>query len=54
MIAGYDITERVTALQALQESRDRYELALRGADLGVWDWTRESGEMIFSDRYFLN
>ena len=51
VIAGYDITERVAALKALQESRDRYELALRGADLGVWDWTRESGEMIFSDRY---
>jgi PAS domain S-box-containing protein len=51
VIAGYDITERVMALQALRESRDRYELALSGADLGVWDWTRETGEMIFSDRY---
>ena len=51
VIAGYEVTERVKAMQALQESRERYELALMGADLGVWDWNAETDEMLFSNRW---
>ncbi len=46
-----DITDRKEAQGALDEVRERYELALQGADLGVWDWNPESDEMIFSDRW---
>ena len=46
-----DISERKEAQIALDETRERYELALKGADLGVWDWNAEDDEMIFSDRW---
>ncbi|MFW9788421.1 MAG: PAS domain S-box protein [Candidatus Thorarchaeota archaeon] len=46
-----DITERKVTQAALDESRERYELALQGADLGVWDWNAEADEMIFSKRW---
>jgi PAS domain S-box-containing protein len=46
-----DVTERVKVQEALNESRERYELALKGADLGVWDWNADADEMIFSDRW---
>ncbi|MHA2079742.1 MAG: PAS domain-containing sensor histidine kinase [Candidatus Thorarchaeota archaeon] len=46
-----DVTERVKTQAALDESRERYELALIGADLGVWDWDAEADEMIFSERW---
>ncbi|MGY5865374.1 MAG: PAS domain S-box protein [Candidatus Thorarchaeota archaeon] len=46
-----DITERKESQAALDETRERYELAMKGADLGIWDWNAESDEMIFSDRW---
>ncbi|MFW9812503.1 MAG: PAS domain S-box protein [Candidatus Thorarchaeota archaeon] len=46
-----NITERKRTQAALDETRERYELALRGADLGVWDWNAEKDVMIFSDRW---
>jgi PAS domain S-box-containing protein len=47
----WDTTEQMEQDAALDESRERYELALRGADLGVWDWNAEQDVMIFSDRW---
>jgi len=46
-----DITERKEAQAKLDGLLERYELALKGADLGVWDWDAEKDEMIFSDRW---
>ncbi|MHA1949668.1 MAG: PAS domain S-box protein [Candidatus Thorarchaeota archaeon] len=46
-----DITDRKVTQSALDEIRERYELALRGAELGVWDWNSESDEMVFSERW---
>jgi diguanylate cyclase (GGDEF)-like protein/PAS domain S-box-containing protein len=39
-----DITERKRAAQQLADSEQRMELALNGADLGLWDWHIPSGE----------
>ncbi|MFW9806270.1 MAG: PAS domain S-box protein, partial [Candidatus Thorarchaeota archaeon] len=47
----WDTTERNVAQLALDEVRERYELALKGADLGVWDWNAEADEMVFSERW---
>ena len=46
-----DITARKEAEQALRKSEERLELALRGADLGFWDWDICSGAVFFSDRW---
>jgi PAS domain-containing protein len=49
-IVGLDITDRKRMEEALLENRQRLELALEGADLGLWDWNIQTGEMIFNKR----
>ena len=46
-----DITERKQAEQRLRQQEERLDLALRGADLGLWDWHIESGEVVFNERW---
>jgi two-component system, cell cycle sensor histidine kinase and response regulator CckA len=46
-----DITERKQARKALRDSRQRLELALQGADLGLWDWNVKTSEVFYNDRW---
>jgi len=46
-----DITERKQAENSRHESEQRLELALMGADLGLWDWNMETGTVFYSDRW---
>jgi PAS domain S-box-containing protein len=39
------------AEQALKESEKRLELALKGAELGTWDWNVKTGEVKFNQRW---
>lgn len=45
-----DVTERTRTEDALRKTQERLELALHGANLGLWDWDISSNEIIFSDR----
>jgi diguanylate cyclase (GGDEF)-like protein/PAS domain S-box-containing protein len=46
-----EIVERWRVEQALRESEERYALAVRGANDGVWDWDREEDRIYFSPRW---
>ena len=45
-----DITERARAEQALWESEERWQLALRGNNDGIWDWNARDGRLFVSAR----
>ena len=46
-----DITERQQAEEALKESEEQLQLALMGADLGLWDWNIQTGDVRFNERW---
>nr|MDZ8164100.1 GAF domain-containing protein [Nostoc sp. CmiSLP01]MDZ8284361.1 GAF domain-containing protein [Nostoc sp. ChiSLP01] len=46
-----DITERRQTAQALQESEERWQLALQGNNDGIWDWNLKTNEVFFSTRW---
>jgi diguanylate cyclase (GGDEF)-like protein/PAS domain S-box-containing protein len=45
------IRERIRVEAALSESEQRYALAVRGANDGIWDWDLRSGRVHFSSRW---
>ncbi|HEY9749195.1 MAG TPA: PAS domain-containing protein [Allocoleopsis sp.] len=47
----FDITERRQTEQALRESEERWQLALRGNNDGIWDWDIQTNAVFLSDRY---
>ncbi len=48
---GRDITERVMAQQALEESNERWKFAIESSGDGVWDWDVANGTVAFSGRW---
>jgi len=47
---GVDVTATRELEQALQDSRERLELALEGTSDGIWDWNLVTGEFWLSPR----
>jgi PAS domain S-box-containing protein len=45
-----DITDRLESEDALKESEERFAVAVRGSNDGIWDWDVRSGRIHFSDR----
>jgi PAS domain S-box-containing protein len=41
---AHDVTD-------IQETQERLELALQGAELGTWDWNIPSGDVVFNARW---
>ena len=51
VVNARDITDRNLDQEALQQSEERLELAIRGTSDGLWDWTIESGAEYWSPRF---
>ncbi|MCT7951514.1 PAS domain S-box protein [Ancylothrix sp. C2] len=49
--ASHDITRRKLVEEKLRFSEDRWQLALRGNNDGIWDWNIENNETFFSVRW---
>lgn len=46
-----DITERVYAEEQLKESERRLNLATSSANVGLWDWSVQTGETVFNEQW---
>ena len=46
-----DITKRKMAEKELHEAQERYEVAISGASVGLWDWNVTTNELYWSPRF---
>ena len=51
MLTYFDITELKRIEQALAQSVERYDLAMRGSNEGLWDWDQKADVLHISPRF---
>ncbi len=47
-----EITERKRVEDALRQSEERLALAVKGGNVGLWDFRIKEGELSINDRYY--
>ncbi len=50
MAIGIDITQRKKSEDALQEAREKLNIALENAGIGIWEWDLITGEVIWDEK----
>lgn len=50
-LLNVETARRLTGERAARESEDRWNAALVGSELGVWDWNAATDEVYFSDQW---
>ncbi|PGF14907.1 two-component system sensor histidine kinase/response regulator [Natrinema sp. CBA1119] len=51
MVVSRDITERTQRIEEIERLKERLELAIEGANLGVWDWDMTTDEVEFNEQW---
>jgi len=51
MVISRDITKRKDRVRDIQTLKERLELAVEGANLGVWDWDMTTDEVEFNEQW---
>lgn len=51
MAVSRNVTERKQQVEEIQGLKSRLELAIEGAEIGVWDWNMETDEVEFNDQW---
>ena len=46
-----NITDRKMAERRLQESEERFSMAIKGSNDGIWDWNLQTNEIFYSPRW---
>lgn len=46
-----DVSERLQLEKKVRDTGERLELALKGGNLGTWDWNIVTGEVVFNERW---
>ena len=51
LVIANDISDRIAKQEQLRQSEERWQLALRGNNDGIWDWSIAAGEIFYSARW---